>query len=259
MDATRFDRLTKSLTAVGSRRGIFGLLAALPGAGGLLMDEVVSARQDRYRRSARRADRRNGKGGKKGKSCKLESRAQTCRGKCGIVRGNCKGPIDCGPCSCKPKCKACQTCDKETGTCVTDHLTVDEPCGPCKVCSHAGKCEPVQDEQCCGEPDGGMWCQDGACVAATATIQDCSGECNFSPDPSNPSIERCGQQIACPDCNQCFAQTGCSAAALMAEGPQGPGWYCVQPVGSGQSCSSSPCPPDEYCSIVDRCETLCGD
>src|SRR5918996_1311582 len=120
MDGRHFDALTRTLTEAGSRRGLLGLLAALPVLGGLfaLLDrDEVDAKGRRKRRKKRH---KHGKGrhrGKKQPKCKPKSTAQTCAGKCGPVKNNCKQTVDCGPCACDP------------------------PCGPCEACSAAFGCE----------------------------------------------------------------------------------------------------------------------
>jgi hypothetical protein len=245
LDVSRFDRLTRSLAAPRTRRGLLGLLAALPAAGGLLPQGMATGRAGRYRHSSPRVAQRNGQTLRKDKTCKLESRAQTCRGKCGIVRGNCRGPIDCGPCPCNPEprrktCKnACGTVKNNCGTKVDcGSCTCQPSCPDCRICDEAiTTCvaDASQDEQCCGGADGGTWCQGGECVAATATIQECGGRCNAPGDPQNtdPSIDRCGE-VTCPNCDPgCQAATGCSLFAFRPNGAAGASYYCQIAPGAG--------------------------
>jgi len=71
---------------------------------------------------------------------------------------------------------------------------------------------------------------------------------------TNPSLTRCGKQVACPDCLQCGAQTGCSSAAFLPAVPAGTSYYCVAE--TGQSCSSQTCLDGTYCD-GNSCKSVC--
>jgi hypothetical protein len=138
VESDRFDRLTKVLSTGGTRRRLLAVLAALP-LTAPLGDVLTGA-------SVARA--------KKGKSCKLESRRKTCRGKCGIVRGNCRGPIDCGKC-CEPEPK--------TTTCTLRCGPVKNNCGKTVDCGECGTCRADivdcncggSERQCFSRPEDG--------------------------------------------------------------------------------------------------------
>ena len=156
MDARHFDALTRTLSEAGSRRGLLGLLAALPLVGGLvaLLDpDEIDAHGRRRRRKKRH---KHGKGRRRKhhhkKKCKANSLAKTCAGKCGQVKNNCKKTVDCGACACEPPCDVCFTCQEgptTPGTCVVDPEQQGQACGdPGQICQSDGSV-PVMRESCC--------------------------------------------------------------------------------------------------------------
>src|SRR5215208_2585401 len=99
MDSDRFDRLAKTLSATGTRRGLVRLLTALPlgvAFTTLLSDGPDTAAKDddhgsSHRRHRRKARHRHDPGQHKDnptakrKRCKAKPDAKTCAGRCGRV------------------------------------------------------------------------------------------------------------------------------------------------------------------------------
>jgi hypothetical protein len=116
MDGQHFDALTRTLSGAGSRRGLVGLLVALPGLRGLLAlpapdDGAAKGRHTRsvgsenHKRDGRR--RRHKPHKRQHPRCKAESRAKTCAGRCGRVKNRCKKTVDCGSCVCDVCASGC--------------------------------------------------------------------------------------------------------------------------------------------------------
>ena len=105
MDARHVDALSRALASARTRRGVFGVLAALTAAGGWLASRDEAEAGKRKRRNARSAHRDRApnsekKKKRKKKKCRPESAAQTCAGRCGQVSNNCGQPVACGSCAC---------------------------------------------------------------------------------------------------------------------------------------------------------------
>ena len=220
----RFDRLAKTLSSQGTRRGMVHLLAGLP-LGVTLVSllgtgpEATAADDDhgsshRHRRRKTRNARRSGdakdnhtgkrKGQRKGrKQCRPESPAETCAGKCATVINTCGTPVACGPCTCATGCPQCQTCNPATGLCVpvTNGIACD-------------------DGNACTQTDT---CQGGVCVGSNPVV--CSG-CQLS-DSCNPSTGACAPDPAkhhtcggpCPNGEWCHAGA-CAAIAQTVTVPE---------------------------------------
>jgi hypothetical protein len=260
-----------------------GALAAALAAGPTAADpgdpEQGSSRR-RHRRKTRNArqsgdDKHNRKGQRKGQgkskkgqtsACRPESTARTCAGKCATVVNNCGTRVDCGPCACG-SCPECWTCDTKTGKCIPNDAVVGQDCGSAgQVCQGDGSCacalsscpdcqtcdaasgacvqDANQDEDCCGIPGGGTWCQSGQCVTATATLADCGGRCDGG------SVAICGQPAACPACSACSCTQGLGSTCL---GSLGTGAYCVgDPSGEPPGSPETPCPSGQA-----RCGSAC--
>jgi hypothetical protein len=237
MDANRFDSLTKTLSAVGTRRGLMRLLAATPLAGllmPLLGDEHGDAKRrasrgtgnakrksnnrgkvgtdnhkHEHRRRKHRNKRNNGHKGKPKKKCTPQSLAQTCDGQCGPVKNNCQKTVDCGSCECSPACTTCLRCDAESRECVPDPAQLGERCGDGLVCLEEGRCA------CQGNSCGGCRaCEGGACV----------------PDPS----------VVCEPSDQCHEAGECDPATEA----------CTNP----RKADDTPCDDDDPCTVDDVCQ-----
>jgi hypothetical protein len=235
VDDKHFDYLTKSIVA-GSRRGVLHLLALLPVGGWLAaflgMDETAEGKGRRQRRKKRHKHGRPRRHGtRKQKKCKPKSLAQTCGGKCGRIRNNCKKTVDCGSCVCNPPCPACQVCDPTDGQCQIDPAQDRQTCAGCRICENgecvtdetivctasdachdAGVCDP-QTGACTnpvkedGTPCGtGRECVDGACQEICLALR-----------------ERCD-----PNDNQCCTD---GPRACAKDGPFS-GDVCCIPVGA---------------------------
>jgi hypothetical protein len=124
MDAVRFDALTRTLTAAGSRRRALAL--AVSG----MLAPLLGLRETDARKSLKKCKKIDNK--KKRKKCiKKAKRANLCRD--GVKNGS-ETDVDCGGGTC-PRCGAGQICnsrdDCATGRCVS---TV------CQQCANAGDC-----------------------------------------------------------------------------------------------------------------------
>jgi hypothetical protein len=202
MDASRFDRLAKALSSIGTRRGILHLLGALPLA--LTLASRLGAAPDataedddhgssgrRHRRKAthrhqtgnnkeHRKGKRKGKGkdtGKRRKRCMPDPLAHTCAGRCATVLNNCGTQVDCGSCACTPRCDECATCNDRTGLCEPRPTT--DACGPASTCvggvetprgtcDGAGNCQPGSPRDCDPFP-----CDGNACATTCDIDDDC--------------------------------------------------------------------------------------
>jgi hypothetical protein len=282
MDAKHFDRLTRALSDAGSRRGLLGLLAALPVLGGLfarLGDDEADAKGRRKRRKKRH---KHGKGRHKHKKhkkkkCKPKSHAKTCAGKCGQVKNNCKKTVDCGSCACDPPCEVCFTCQEgpnTLGTCIVDPAQQaqacgepgqvclpdgacrcsGESCGPCQICQENGTCSPVADGACCA---GGV-CLDGVCEAE-ATLEMCGGRCDADDLPATFQCTG-GDPVPCPACDGGCVDYGCADGGSRLFTPDGESFYCVVSVApTGSTCRACPTgipnPPGPAIICPPNCQT----
>jgi Protein of unknown function (DUF1554) len=177
MDGSAFDGLSRSLSTQTKRRGLLGLLTALPIAGvtALHRDALTDAASGRQRH---KKHHHKGKG-----KCHSKPQTVTCAGRCATVVNNCGRQVDCGPCACTPPCPLCQTCDAVSGQCVpvADNTACDDgnPCTTGKTCQ-VGVCSgtPVANRISCGDSNiccGGTCCS-GCCSAAGASGGTC-GAC----------------------------------------------------------------------------------
>lgn len=289
MDTRRFDRLARQLANPGTRRQILGavmtlplLIAAATEAGASGRHKGHKGRQHRKHRQQRqpgaehwgrrkarycldghniRALRRKqdtllAQGATIGRCCTPEAASATCAGKCGDVLNSCGETVHCGDCACVPEPEE-TTC---AGKCheVANNCGAPIDCGVCPCAQDCGPCATCEDGVCtaitalhhtCGVCPAGQWCDAGACasIAETVTIPECGGLCNDGS--AQYTYEICGQEILCPSWYDCYAQTGCSAAVEIADGPSGSGLYCAT-TGWSQLyvfCDSTPCPDDSYC------------
>lgn len=253
MDGRHFDYLTRSLSDVGSRRGLFGLLTGVPVLGSLaailLNDEEATAKKNRRKHRKKPHKRRSRR--KQKQQCKADSRARTCDGLCGTVRNNCGKTINCGSCACDPPCGVCHACDDSTRTCIP--ANAGEPCGaPGQICQ-SGACA----------------CTEASCPACTTcepngTCQGCAGCCD-----GETCITECGDCRVCDDgqCAEC-AEAGfgcCDTSGVCQDGDTnaacGSSGTCDICTGQEecdeQTCVCQPrteCPPEFDCGeIADGC------
>ncbi|MFT4040270.1 MAG: hypothetical protein QM692_18970, partial [Thermomicrobiales bacterium] len=119
MDASLFDRLTRTLSTPDTRRRLLGSLAALPALASVFapLAEDAEAKDRRRRRKGRHKKRQTKAKGKRarqqrGRACKPNAKSEVCAGTCGTVtsRQTCGKPVDCGPCACEPACGECRIC-----------------------------------------------------------------------------------------------------------------------------------------------------
>lgn len=277
MDAPHFDALTRLLGGARSRRGLFGLLAALPLFGALagLLAPEDSAGKDRRRRRKARNRRRRDPGQRKSaghrkrkRSCVPESLTETCTGKCGTVPNSCQTPADCGKCPCVPltacPANACGSIDNGCGGSLA--------CGDCPACqtcaNHTCIPDTSQDRSCCAGDEGQRWCQAGECVPipadARATLEECEARCDCENigcgvyPTSSTTI--CGAERRCILCEDCTeAPLNCAGAGWASFGPAHVGsFYCYAsstPLGTCEVVGI--CPDDQVCLNRAVCLTAC--
>src|SRR4051812_13136130 len=246
MDSVRFDRLTKSFSTLGTRRGLLRLLTTLPLAGSVaaLLGEESAARDHHSRRKTghphhathepdqgHRTDTQRDRPGQREsdavsaqqKKCKPDAKTKTCRGKCGTVKNNCKKKVDCGPCLCQPACPVCQRCEETTRTCVPDLHATGTDCGSGTICC-SGACLECCETADCPEPQCQACTTEGTCEPAN-TGGGCDGnhwccdgtcqECCTKDDCPTPACQSCSAQGTCePD----HAGDECGAAATCSGG-----------------------------------------
>jgi hypothetical protein len=236
MEASRFDRLSKTVSHAGTRRGALRLLAALPLVGRLaaLLDDAASDAAQRRTRHKKvhhgrlSAAKKHKK--KKHKKCKLQPLSTTCAGKCGTVTNNCKRPVDCGACACAPPCGACETC--------SDALTCD-PCDPC--------CDDV----CCPQANAVCHASTNACCIPDTKAQTCNGQCG-------DVVNNCGLSV---NCGACTCTPSCPACQVCDETD---GQCVADPSQQGDSCGDGQvCQADGTCACdatsCGACRTCGGD
>lgn len=203
MDSRRFDALTRTLAAAGTRRGVMSWLAALPllGSPDTLLD--VEARKKR-------------RGKKKKKTCKGKKK---CGKKC-IPQSGCCSSGECGAngacvnnsCQCNSGFKACNGACIPTSACCPA-CTGNTVCaaGTCvcaagfKACN--GACIPNGD--CCTNEDcpAGRVCSRGDCVCPSGEVV-CGGVCcDLGPDDEVCKINEFGSKTCqpggCPETDFC--------------------------------------------------------
>ncbi len=253
MDGRHFDYLTRALSEVGSRRGLFGLLAGVPVLGSLaailLEDDEAAAKKNRRKHRKKPHKRRARR--KRKQQCKAHSRARTCDDRCGTVKNNCGKTINCGSCACDPPCGECHACDELTQTCIPAHA--GEACGAAGQICQGGACA----------------CTEASCPACTTcepngTCQGCDGCCD-----GEACVTACGDCRVCDDgqCAEC-AEAGfgcCDTRGICQDGKTntacGDSGTCDVCTGQEeceeQTCVCQPrteCPPEFDCGeIPDGC------
>lgn len=252
MDARHFDTLARVLSARNNRRHVLGALASLPVLGGLAGGLSPEDAEGQGRRKRRKKAHKHGRGrrrnhARKKKTCKAESVAQTCSGKCGVTTNNCKQTVDCGPCACTPltACPAgkdCGTFPDGCGGFVTCPTTCDNPtpictdnvCGPC-----TGDSECASGQLCAG---GQCVTGSGTCAAGAnvCTAPGFESPCDGNPDcfciPTLAGATRCAQYYTT---EQGFLRP-CTSDAECAD--LGPGAFCPRQFDSCGGVCSLPCP-----------------
>lgn len=244
MDAKQFDQLTRTLSA-SSRRGLLHMLATLPLFGWLPLmlgagDSVARSRRKRggdghdkqqnsergkpgaenHKHEGRRRKHRNKRNHdhkhKEKKTCKPQSPAQTCEGRCGTVKNNCKKSVNCGSCACEPPCPVCQICNPATVQCLPDPAQVGEVCGDGLVCQDDGSCA------CQGSSCGGCRaCEDGACVPDPSVVCEPSDQCHEAgvcdPETGACTNPRKADGTSCESGDPCVSQATCQNGVCTGE------------------------------------------
>lgn len=190
MDDARFDRLTRTLSGLNTRRGtLAGLL------GGLILPLIRNPRVGaRNRRGqAALAEKRRHKKCQAGlTTCKIKKGkrkkklcvdAQTDPLNCGGCGLTCASGQSCleGRCTsaCTPPCPTCQTCNSATGQCQADPAQVGQVCGTCLTCRADGQCATVAPNRtvCGGSGPNASICCNGVCCDGCCGTDGSCGAC----------------------------------------------------------------------------------
>lgn len=188
MDHDAFDLLARRVNLATRRRSLLGALGGLGLLGGASL-----AGPD--------ADAKRKKKKKKKKKCVPDSRAVTCRGRCGSVQNNCRQAVQCD-------CPVCSRCDSG-GVCVQE--AVGTACGGTNSCTADGQCACDSDR--CG---GFEICSGGSCVVCGIIDALCcenafcqvGAVCNFGTCLAcGRSNERCCANQTCDPGRACVQET----------------------------------------------------
>jgi hypothetical protein len=263
MEGSTFDRLTRAVSSVSSRRRLLGLLTSL-GLSGLLShldDEATEAKRKHGRNRShhpgkhkrnRKGKRRGGKGGGIGSPGPCTANGDACTQSSDCCSENCFGQVcsapvtQCGGAACPPGATGCCA-----GTCCA---------GPTNQCNALGECcAPNCDgKQCgadgcgnggtCGTCSGDLTCDEssGKCLC---TAENCPDGC-CSNGPGNPGIcetgdtfQQCGAGGA--HCAHCASDQTCQSKQCVA---------CTDTCTcSGQSACLTPNAPNAYCTADGGC------
>jgi uncharacterized repeat protein (TIGR01451 family) len=139
VESNRFVQMVKTLSTAGTRRGVLQRLTALPLVGALAAlfgeDEGAANRRRKAKRRVgtenhKHAGRRRKHKKRHKKTCTPKSHANTCAGKCGIVKvkNACKQRVDCGSCGCTPLATCPPDLDCDT---IADGCGGTISCGEC--------------------------------------------------------------------------------------------------------------------------------
>jgi hypothetical protein len=217
MDPVRFDTLTKSVSAPGTRRALLWLLAALPL--GVMLAPFLSVEEVEAKRPVKHVQHR---------AHRHQQRRQQRRGRHHHESTQHHNP---GQHKDNP----------------THHHKGKQP---------TNLCQGKADRDCCGASgnwcQAGVCVAATATVAECGGRCDCDDTCSASP--IRVSIPICGQPVNCPACDSGCEAAGCLKSDHLDPGPAGPAYYCVgDPVGACTvTCSSA----DLYC-IAAHCHPIC--
>ena len=242
MDAGRFDALTRSLTAAGTRRRalIVALGGALGAMGVLQREDAVTGRKRKPRRVECKTCKK-GKKGKKGK-CKPAANGTPCS------KGTCQG----GVCAHRLRPERPPVCRGVQESCAVDAccagLLCDENfCDPSPVCCAdlGGSCGGDECD-CCG---AAILC-DGSDMICSHEL--CSGECLAGSECC--VSDECDGEVECID-GSCVCPGGLDAeqsAAISARTE-----VCKVENGVVVGCQGDGCPVTDICTDPNR--YICGD
>jgi hypothetical protein len=223
MDGSRFDRLTKTLSAPGSRRrALGGLLAGTLGLLGWHDGDEITAHdlKAKCKKKSGEAKKKCLKKAKQHNATHSAPAAAICIPQCG---GKVCGPDGCGG-ACGPPC-ANGCCDG--GTCAD--FTADEGnCGGCGIACVAGQlCTQGQ----CVTGQGS--CAAGADICVSGSGPFCSANLACGCYTTMANQTRCGEFFTGSACGQCTSDAECQTLF-----PTIPGAFCVNDTGNGCGCAS---------------------
>jgi hypothetical protein len=266
MDGSTFDRLTRAVSSVSSRRRLLGLLTSL-GLSGLLThldDESTEAKRKRHgrrrgHRPGKRKDKRKGKrkrgkgGGGLGGPGPCTADGGSCQQNSDCCSDNCFGQVcadpvtECDGAACPAGASGCcaGTCCQEPtnqcnalGECCAPNCN-GKQCGP-DGCGNTGTCGTCSGDLTCDESSGKCLC----------TAENCPDGC-CSNGPGNPGTCESGET---------FQQGGAGGAhcAHCANTQTCQGQQCVgctqgNCTCSGQSACLTPEAPNVICSVNEFC------
>jgi hypothetical protein len=242
MEAGRFDALTRSLTAAGTRRR--ALIVALGGAlstiGVLPLDNAVAG--GNCKPKCKECTKcKKGKKGKKGK-CKPAANGTPCS------QGKCQG----GLCAAPPPTRSVPVCRGVQESCAVNAccagLLCDENfCDPSPVCCAdlGGSCGGDECD-CCG---AATLCDGSTCICSHEL---CSGEC-LAGGECCVSAE-CGGEVECID-GSCVCPSGLECGTECCD--LGADEVCKLQTGVVVGCQGGGCPVTDLCTDPNR--YICGD
>ena len=294
MEATRFDRLVRSL-ALASRRQVLKALAGATFSGLIVRGQAGSARarQDSL-------------------PCPPCLPCETCDGSVGQCLSDCGDCAvcdptigDCRPCAaceicdeftrgqCVPQCKPCETCDPGIGSCRPCEPSLCETCdqerGGCRACARCEKCDPnsgaclptcQQCETCDPVLDVCRGCDPCRCEECDPTTGQCRGcdrsrceRCDLSSGrcvEGCSACERCDPNTGacipgCEQCQECDPVKGACRDCLRCEECDQQTGRCVARCEKCQVCDPElgdcrPC-QDDLCEVCDevtgQCLSIC--
>jgi hypothetical protein len=265
MDSARFDRLTRVIGTLSTRRAALGLLSALGLAGALADDGDAKKKRKKCKKKCGPCRKC-----KKGK-CKPKPDGADCGGGATCQSGECVCPTECcADSDCGSDCAVCdsgqcvstcpdgQVCQGDTcvASCPTGQkecngvcIPENQCCGGCPAgqtcCTNVVECKDTRnDPDFCGgcanhQCPGGAFCANGACSVQCNTI----GDVCFQPDckcGSRVDPAHSGQKV-CADVISCDSATECTDDASCAPGTLGFGQVCASGICAGKNVCADPC------------------
>ena len=285
MEASHFDRLTKSLTEAGTRRRLLGVLATVPVLGGLaeVIDEAA-AKRGKGKRSRRREDhdveqekRKKGKKGKKGKKKKKGGPGTTAPPttrppqngrKCDdLAFAACFAPSmnlwdeRVGGCAEECDAGANAACEQCLNTAITPLVEPFTQCyaHACDAASRSARsrsanrqalaaaitCNPVELSRCSTSWLVG-WVMADLVAAAGLGVPGLLSA--IATDLGSTVLDTCQQQYGCPKGQECHPYPGRPEGVCCAA--------CHRYDPGSQTCVAS-CAADEACNAFGQCRKTC--
>lgn len=247
MDDSTFDRLTRAVSAAGSRRRLLGLLTSV-GLGGLLMqlDDEAAAERPGNRMNRRNQQRKRKQRNNKSKNNNKNNNKNKNKNK---NKGGGLGDIQCGATD--------SDCSQNSDCCSNNcfNLGCAEKVHSCGSGNNATTCRPAANgcagETCCR---GAAVCN-GACCDGTANQCNPQGACCVP----NCAGRQCGDD-GCGNggtCGACSTGQTCDTTNGTCKGGPDNAFLCTCNNGTGvATCNAATCAPDGVRAV---CNILCAN